>query len=116
MSSSWIRSASLKKLSAALVDGNKALPGIQELKEWQGLVKYVRSFPDSDGNGIPDVPEKYKGTLGRIVEKPSFSPVNLMARATTPTLIVLALSGMVLLLIIAAIAVIQKRRKVQIKV
>lgn len=107
----------IEKLSAALVDGDKSLPGIQELKEWQGLVKYVRSFPDSDGNGIPDVPEKYKGKLGRIVEKPSVSPVNLVSRAATPTLIVLALSVMVLLLLmIAVIAVIQKLRKVKIKV
>ena len=101
----------IEKLSAALVDGDKSLPGIQELKEWQGLVKYVRSFPDSDGNGIPDVPEKYRGKLGRIVEQPSINPVNLVSRATTPTLIVLAIISFVVLLIAAVAAVMVRRKK-----
>ena len=102
----------IEKLSAALVDGDKSLPGIQELKEWQGLVKYVRSFPDRDGNGIPDVPEKYKGKLGRIVEKPSLNPINLISRPSTPTIIVLAIIGFVVLLITAFAVVVVRRKKV----
>lgn len=103
--------APIEKLSAALIDGNKSQPGIQELKQWQGVVQYVRSFPDTDGNGIPDIPEKYKGKLGRIVEKPSWNPVNLVSRATTPTLIALAGIGIVVLLIIAIVVVVRKKKK-----
>ena len=102
----------IEKLSTALVDGDKSLPGIQELKEWRGLVKYIQSFPDRNGNGIPDIPDKYKGKLGRIIEKPSFNPVNLVARATTPTLIVLAIMGFVILLLAAVAGVMIRRKKV----
>ncbi len=102
--------APIEKLSAALIDGNKSQPGIQELKQWQGVVQYVRSFPDTDGNGIPDIPEKYQGKLGRIVEKPSWNPVNLVSRATTPTLIALAALLIVVLLIIAIVVIVKKKR------
>jgi 5'-nucleotidase len=102
--------APIEKLSAALIDANKSQPGIQELKQWQGVIQYVRSFPDTDVNGIPDIPEKYKGKLGRIVEKPSWNPVNLVSRATTPTLIALAALLIVVLLIIAIVVVIRKKR------
>src|SRR5690606_12283932 len=90
----------LAKLSEALVDGNKSLPGIQELKEWQGVIQYVRSFPDTNGNGLPDIPEKYRGKLGRIVEKPSINPVELVSRGTEPTIIFLTAIGLVAFLLI----------------
>lgn len=101
----------LEKLSSALVDGDPSLPGIQELKEWEGVLQYVQSFPDTNGNGIPDFPAKYSNKLGRIVERPSCNPVHLFARPATPTIIVLAAAGVVLLLIVAAVMVIQSRRK-----
>lgn len=103
--------APIEKLSAALVDADKSLPGIQEIKEWQGVIKYVRSFPDINDNGLPDIPEKYKGKLGRIVEQPSYSPVSLVSRGTTPTIVLLVIFGVVLSLIIVMIAVIRARRK-----
>ncbi len=98
------------KLSAALVDGNKSLPGIQELKEWQGVIQYVRSFPDTNVNGLPDIPEKYRGKLGRIVEKPSINPVNLVSRGTEPTIIFLAAIGLVAFLLIMTVILILLRR------
>jgi len=101
----------LKKLSAALVDGNKSLPGIQELKEWQGIIQYVRSFPDTNGNGLSDIPEKYRGKLGRIVEKPSINPIALVSRGTEPTIIVLAAIGFVVFLIVMTGMLIILRRK-----
>lgn len=100
----------VEKLSAALVDGDPSLPGIQELKEWEGVLQYVQSFPDTNGNGIPDFPAKYSGKLGRIVEKPSCNPVHLFSRPATPTIIVLAAAGVVLLLIVAAVMVRKGRR------
>ena len=103
--------APIEKLSAALIDGDKVQPGIQELKEWQGVIKYVRSFPDTNGNGLPDIPEKYKGKLGRIVEKPSLNPGNLVSRGTTPTLVLLAVFGITVLLIVLIFVVIKTRRK-----
>ena len=103
--------APIENLSAALIDGNKVQPGIQELKEWQGVIQYVRSFPDLNGNGLPDIPEKYKGKLGRILEKPSLNPGNLVSRATTPTLVLLAVFGIIVLLIVLIFIVIKNRKK-----
>lgn len=105
--------AVMESLSAALVDGDKSRPGVQELKEWQGVIQYVRSFPDQDGDGLPDIPEKYRGKLGRIVEKPSWHPQDLVSRAAGPTRIALAGMGLILLLIIAAAAGIKLKRRLK---
>jgi hypothetical protein len=70
------------------VDIDKNKPGIQELKEWVALVHYVRDFPDKNRDGFPDVPEKYRGKLGRIVKETSWNPVSLLSRGTYVTWIV----------------------------
>lgn len=72
------------------VDADKEKPGIQELKQWVVLMDYVGSFPDKDGDGIPDIPEKYRGKLGRIVKEPSWNPVSLLSRGTYVTWIAFA--------------------------
>jgi 5'-nucleotidase len=72
-------------LADARVDADPARPGIQELKEWVGLMEYVRSFPDTDGDGIPEIPGRYAGPEGRIVRSPSLSPVALLAGASYVT-------------------------------
>jgi 5'-nucleotidase / UDP-sugar diphosphatase len=89
--------ADLKNLR---VDADRTTPGIQELKEWRGVVEYVRSFPVSS-DGIPYMPEKYRGKLGRIVEKPSWNPVELASRGTMPTILALLIVGVVLCAIVA---------------
>jgi 5'-nucleotidase / UDP-sugar diphosphatase len=101
----------LDKLSSALVDADPALPGIQELKQWQGAIRYVQSFKDTNGNGIPDIPEKYRGKLGRIVEKPSWNPIHLVSHPTMPTFVALAVIGFILSFILAAILVIAARKR-----
>lgn len=99
----------IEKLSDARVDADRSQPGIQELKQWQGLVKYIRSFADINGNGIPDIPEKYKGKLGRIVEKPSWNPASLLSRPGKPTLIALTVLGVVLLLVLIVVVRLSRR-------
>jgi len=96
-------------LTHALVDTDKSRPGVQELKEWLCLIDYVKSFPDVDGNGLSDIPEKYSGQLGRIVEKPSWNPINLLSRAEKPTLIAAA-ALLAVILVIAGIVVFIVRR------
>ena len=80
------------------VDIDQEKPGIQELKQWVALTDYVRNFPDRDGDGIPDIPDKYKGKLGRIVKEPSWNPVSLLSRGTYVTWI--AFGTIILLLLI----------------
>jgi 5'-nucleotidase len=72
-------------LSASRVDEDKNKPGIQELKEWVGVLEYIRSFPDTNGDGSPDVPDKYRGKLGRITGQASWNPVSLLSKGTIVT-------------------------------
>jgi hypothetical protein len=62
------------------VDTDKEKPGIQELKEWVCVMDYVKSFPDRDGDGSPDIPGKYRGKLGRIMREPTWNPISLLSR------------------------------------
>ncbi len=102
---------SVKNLSDVRVDADKSKRGIQELKEWQGVIEYVRSFPDTNGDGIPDLPEKYKTKLGRIVSEPSWYPGALIAGATLPTILALLIIGLLFFAIIYfTVRVINKRR------
>ena len=41
-----------------IIDADAIAPGVQEIKEWVALATYMKSFPDRDGNGIPDIPAK----------------------------------------------------------
>jgi 5'-nucleotidase/UDP-sugar diphosphatase len=94
-------------LAEARVDADPGQPGIQETKEWVGLLEYVQSFPDADRDGIPDIPARYAGPAGRIVRSPSWSPVALLAGAGYVTwaaigavvLVLALLAGLVLLIV-----------------
>ena len=69
-------------LKLARVDKDKNQPGVQELKEWLGIMKFLQSFLDKDGDGVSDVPDKYRTPQGRIIKASSWNPVNLMSRAS----------------------------------
>jgi len=49
------------------VDASPTTAGVQELKDWQAVLEYVSGLPDTNGDGIPDVPAAYATTQGRIV-------------------------------------------------
>jgi 5'-nucleotidase len=52
-----------------LVDADPATTGVQELKHYQALLKYVGSFTDTGGTaGVKDVPAVYLSTQGRITK------------------------------------------------
>jgi len=101
------------------VDTDKEKPGIQELKQWVALMDYVKNFPDKDGDGIPDIPEKYKAKLGRIVKEPSWNSVSLLSRGTYVTwiafgaiVIILLLVGSVIYLLVRKVKRVAQTKKV----
>jgi 5'-nucleotidase len=101
----------VKRLSTLRVDADKSKQGIQELKEWQGVIDYVQSFKETHGDGVAHLPEKYQGKLGRIVAKPSWNPAKLISRPALPTILALVLIGFIFCGIILSITLISPRKK-----
>jgi len=94
----WRDGKPIESLKDARVDADKKKAGIQELKEWQGVIAYIQSFKDEDGDGIPDIPAMYRGKLDRIVVEASLNPYSMLKRGTTVTWI-----GFVVFLFVLAI-------------
>ena len=63
----------------AIIDADAIAPGVQEIKEWVALAEYMKSFPDLDGNGIPEIPARYRQPEGRFSPSPSWNPIRLIA-------------------------------------
>ncbi len=100
-------------LRSVRVDADKQVPGIQELKEYMGVLEYIRSFPDTTGDGVPDIPQRYRGKLGRQLVEASWNPCKLLKRGTMVTWIACAVffgTLVLLLLIVALIRHVIKRR------
>ena len=76
-------------------------------------MEYIKSFPDTNGNGVPDIPDKYKGKLGRIVVEASWNPVSLLSRGTMVTwgAFSAVIIGLLLLVLIAGVVVKMTRRR-----
>jgi 5'-nucleotidase len=87
-------------LRTALVDADPEQAGIQEVKEWETFVSYVRQFDDTDHDSIPNIPERYRYPQRRILEMQSLAPVLLVKNATYVTWSVVILAVMVLLILL----------------
>jgi 5'-nucleotidase/UDP-sugar diphosphatase len=62
----------MSDMKAAVIDLDENRAGIQEGKEWLSLVEYLASMKDKNGNGIPDIDNKYREAIQTFfsVEKP----------------------------------------------
>jgi len=69
----------IEEFTTVRVDGDKDKDGIQEIKDWTALMGYVQSFKDKDGDGVPEIPEKYRHTEGRQIRESSINPYKLLA-------------------------------------
>lgn len=84
----------------------RGTPGAGELKSWVSLARMLESFPDPDGDGLPDVPARYAAPEGRIRVHPSLSPGLLLGGARWTTLLAMGiLLALLLGLALAARAV-----------
>jgi 5'-nucleotidase / UDP-sugar diphosphatase len=105
---------SIDNFTDTRVDGDRNKEGIQEIKDWTALMGYVQSFQDKDGDGVPEIPEKYRGLLGRQTRDTSLNPYKLLAGGNYLTwiafgCIILALA-LIPLIIMVPVWILKKRR------
>lgn len=93
---------------AARIDADPATSGIQELKSWVGLMDYVRTFPDTDGNGVPNMPARYLGKLGRNLREPSWNPVSLVSRPSWVTWLAIGVAALALLIVVLLVLLVRR--------
>lgn len=104
----------IEEFTTVRVDGDKDKDGIQEIKDWTALMGYVQSFKDKDGDGVPEIPEKYRHTEGRQIRETSINPYKLLAGGNYLTWIAFAsiilVLGLVILIIYVPIRILKKRK------
>jgi len=62
-------------LKKSLLDRDPRQPGVQEVKEWAGLIAFAAHLPDLNGNGIADVPDYYRKSHSAGTAHGSINPV-----------------------------------------
>ena len=91
------------------------MEGDKELKAWDAIARYMQSFDDTDGNGIPNVSEYYETTHGRKVVDDSRNVIDLVKNPNKFSVmivgIVLVLILIIVLLVVLIRKVIKKRRR-----
>ena len=80
----------------------------RELKAWDAIARYMASFEDTDGDGIPNVPEYYRTLHDRKVVETSRSPAALLKKPNRFTAIFAALIAVALLLVVGVVLLIRK--------
>ena len=89
--------------------------GDKELKAWDAIARYMKSFDDTDGNGISNVPEYYETTHGRKVVDESRNVIDLVKNPNKFSVmivgIVLVLILIIILLVVLIRKLIKKRRR-----
>jgi 2',3'-cyclic-nucleotide 2'-phosphodiesterase (5'-nucleotidase family) len=101
-------------LKQGIIDADAIAPGIQEIKEWLALAAYMKGFPDVDGNGIPDIPARYRQPEGRFAADPSWNPIRLIAggNGITYGVLVIGMGVLVLAVILLRLSIRLLRRKI----
>ena len=84
------------------------LEGDRELKAWDAIARYMKSFDDTDGDGIANVPEYYAATHGRKVVDDSKNIIALVKHPNKFSIMILAICLAAIFL--AALVVVLIRR------
>ena len=80
----------------------------RELKAWDAIARYMASFEDTDGNGIPNVPEYYRTLHDRKVVETSRSPAALLKKPNRFTALFAALIAVAVLLVAGVVLLVRK--------
>ena len=79
------------------------MEGDKELKAWDAIARYMKSFDDTDGNGISNVPEYYETTHGRKVVEDSRNIIDLVKQ---PNKFSAMITGICLIFIVIIVLVV----------
>lgn len=71
----------IRNIRDAVIDADAETPGTQEIKEWKAFLSYIRSLPDTDGDGLPNIDLAPGVAEKRLEVIHSVSPANLLKNA-----------------------------------
>ena len=72
----------------------------KELKAWTAIAKYMQSFADTNGDGVPNVPQYYASKDGRKVVEDSTDIMDLIKNPNKFTYIILAVGAVLVVLLV----------------
>lgn len=72
----------------------------KELKAWDAIARYMASFPDTDGDGTPDVPASYGELHGRKAVEDSRNIIHLLKNPNKYAVMIIVAVVVVILLIV----------------
>ena len=99
-------------LSTQLIDADPRTPGVQEHKAWRALFTHLQGFPDTDGDGIANIPHDGEVARERLIRQDSLSPASLFANATWKMFAYVgSLPGLLVALLGAALWRLRRRRQ-----
>ena len=87
------------------------MEGDKELKAWDAIARYMKSFDDTDGNGIPNVPEYYETIHGRKVVDDSRNVINLVKNPNKFSVMIVGIVLVFILIIVLLVVLIRKMIK-----
>jgi 5'-nucleotidase/UDP-sugar diphosphatase len=105
----------LPDLNKAIIYTDKGSSKPRELKEWIALVQYMRSFADTNRNGISNIPEKYRAPEGRNLAEPSKNIKNILANGNLITYGALIIGFIILCAFVCLIWLAVKKAKALVK-
>ena len=90
------------------LEDQAVMEGDKELKAWDAIARYMRSFKDTDGDGIANVSEYYATTHGRKVVDDSKNIISLIKNPNKFTAIIVSVTLIIIVMIVLVIVLIRK--------
>ena len=84
------------------------MEGDRELKAWDAIARYMRSFDDTDGDGIANVPEYYASLHDRKVVDDSRNIINLIKNPNKFAVMIVLICLIILVIFVLVIVLIRK--------
>lgn len=84
------------------------MDGDRELKAWDAIARYMQSFPDTDGDGIANIPASYSETEGRKQVEDSKNILDLIKNPNKYAVMIVAIVLIVILLVVLIVRLVVK--------